>query len=106
MCNVGQKSNHRSRVEKVKISANPDKLITKFSLRSKKMNTHTFVFLSTNKKVTGIWNFEVGSRKSMETAKDIQFHLWNTAYIFTAVKYSFLYFHSCEIQLFENMHYI
>ena len=45
-----------------------------------------FVFLSTNKKVTGVWNSEVGSRKSMEKAEDIQFHLWNTTYIFTAVK--------------------
>ena len=44
------------------------------------------MFLSTNYKVTGIWNSEVGSRKSMEKAEDIQFHPWNTTYIFTAVK--------------------
>ena len=44
------------------------------------------MFLSTNKKVTGVWNSEVGSRKSMEKAEDIQFHPWNTTYIFTAVK--------------------
>ena len=44
------------------------------------------MFLSSNKKVTGVWNSEVGSRKSMEKAEDIQFHPWNTTYIFTAVK--------------------
>ena len=27
----------------------------------------------------------------MEKAEDIQFHLWNTTYIFTAVKYYFFY---------------
>ena len=32
----------------------------------------------------------------MEKAEDIQFHPWNTSYIFMAVKYSFLYFHGCE----------
>ena len=37
----------------------------------------------------------------MEKAEDIHFHLWNTTYIFTAVKYSFLCFHGCEIQLFK-----
>ena len=50
------------------------------------------MFLSTNKKVTGIWNFEVGSRKPMEKAEDIQFHPWNTTYIFTAVKIQLLIF--------------
>ena len=44
------------------------------------------MFLSISKKVTGVWNSEVGSRKSMEKAEDIQFHPWNTTYIFTAVK--------------------
>ena len=44
------------------------------------------MFSSTNKKVTCVWNSEVGSRKSMEKAEDIQFHPWNTTYIFTAVK--------------------
>ena len=44
------------------------------------------MFLSTSKKVTGVWNSEVGSRKSMEKAEDIQFHPWNTTHIFTAVK--------------------
>ena len=37
----------------------------------------------------------------MEKAEDIQFQPWNTTYIFTAVKYNFLYFHGCEIQLFK-----
>ena len=64
------------------------------------------MFLSTNKKNTGIWNSEMGSRKSMEKAEDIQFHRWNTTYIFMAVKYNFLYFHGCEIQLFLNMYYV
>ena len=27
----------------------------------------------------------------MEKAEDIQFHTWNTTYIFTAVKYDFFY---------------
>ena len=31
----------------------------------------------------------------MDKAEDIQFHLWNTTYIFTAVKYN-LYFHCSE----------
>ena len=63
-----------------------------------------FVFLPTNKKGIGTWKSEGGSRKSMEKAKDIQFHLWNTI------------FPSCEIQLFifsqlwnitfSNIHYI
>ena len=44
------------------------------------------MFLSTNKKVTGFWNSEVGSMKPREKAKDILFHPWNTTYIFTAVK--------------------
>ena len=50
------------------------------------------MFLSTNKKVTGVWNSEVGSRKSMEKTEDIQFHPWNTTYIFTAVKIQLLIF--------------
>ena len=34
----------------------------------------------------------------MEKAEDIEFHLWNTTYILTAVKYNFfLYFHSHEL---------
>ena len=73
------------------------------------------MFLSTNKKVTGVWNSEVGSSKSMEKAEDIQFHPWNTTYfhcsentafyIFTAVKYSF--FKICIIfnQYFSVFHY-
>ena len=44
------------------------------------------MFFSTNKKYTGVWNSEVGSRKSMEKAEDIKFHPWTTTYIFTAVK--------------------
>ena len=36
----------------------------------------------------------------MEKAEDIQFHPWNTTYIFTAVKSNLLYFHGCEKQLF------
>ena len=44
------------------------------------------MFLSTHKKVTGVWNSEVGSMKPREKAKDILFHPWNTTYIFTAVK--------------------
>ena len=83
----------RAGVEKVKISANPDNLITKMFLWSNLENEYPhFVFLSTNKKVTGVWNSEVGSRKSMEKAKDIQFHPWNTTYIYTAVKIQFLIF--------------
>ena len=72
------------------------------------MNTPHFVFLSTNKKVTGVWNSEVGSKKSMEKAEDIQFHLWisrlwNTNfYIFTAVKYSFFIY---ALYLINNILY-
>ena len=36
----------------------------------------------------------------MEKAEDIHLNPCNTTYIFTAVKYSFLYFHDCEIKLF------
>ena len=36
----------------------------------------------------------------MENAEDIQFHPSNATYVLTAVKYSFLYFHGYEIQLF------
>ena len=38
----------------------------------------------------------------MEKAEDIQFHPWNTTYIFTAVKYSFLYFHGCKYSFFKK----
>ena len=63
-------------VEIVKISANPDYLITKISLQS--TSGTNFVFLSTNKKVRGIGNSEVGSRKSMEKSENIM----HTTYIF------------------------
>ena len=55
-------------VEKVKILVNSDNMPCDLT---KKMNTHT---LSTNKTVTDDLNSEVGSRKSMEKAEDIQFH--------------------------------
>ena len=59
----------------VKISVNPDKLITKYCLGFNSENEYPhFLFLTTNKKVTSVRKFEVGSRKSMEKAEDIQFH--------------------------------
>ena len=79
MCNVGQSWNHRSRSRK---SEN-------FS-KSRQSNYHicpcdptwklipSLCVLSTNKKVTGIWNSVVGSRKSTEKAEGIQFLPWNT----------------------------
>ena len=61
----------------------------------------TFVLIGAlrvyNEKVVGVLKSEVGSRKSMEKAGDIQFRSWNTTfYIFTAMKYNFLNFHGCE----------
>ena len=38
----------------------------------------------------------------MDKTEDILFHPCNTTYIFTAVKYSFLYFYDCEIQFFSK----
>ena len=102
MCNAGQNWNHRSRSrESETFSKSRQIYYQKFPCDlTKKMITHTLCFLSTNKKATGVWNSEGGSRKSMEKAEDIQFRSWNTTYIFTAVKYNFLlYFHVCEIQL-------
>ena len=88
-----------ARVEKVRISANLDYFIKmKFPCDLiKTMNTPALCFcLLIIKKVIGVWKSEVGSGKLMEKAEDIQFDLWNTTYIFTAVKYN-LYFHCCEI---------
>ena len=59
-------------VEKLKFSANPNNLITFFFSWDLKNEYQHFVFLSTNKKVTSLWNSEVGSGKSMEKAEDIQ----------------------------------
>ena len=52
---MAQTETIRAGVEKVKISANPDNLITKISLRSYEENEYPhFVVLSTNKKTTGV----------------------------------------------------
>ena len=74
------------------------------------------MFLSTNKKVTGVWNSEVGSRKANGESRGhpispVKYNLYfhcseNTAfYIFTTVKYSF--FKICIIfnQYFSVFHY-
>ena len=97
--------------EEVKISANPDGFITKIFLWSNYENEYPhFVFLSTNKKVIGVWKSEEGSRKSIEKAEDIRLHLWNTPYIFlqprnttfifTAVKYNFFKYTLYLISIF------
>ena len=60
------------------------------------------MFLSTNKKVTGVWNSEVGSRKTNGESRGhpispVKYNLYfhcseKTAfYIFTTVKYSFFF---------------
>ena len=36
----------------------------------------------------------------MEKAEDIQFHPWNTTYIFTAVKYNFYIFTAVKYSFF------
>ena len=72
----------------------------------KRMNIPHFVILSTDKKIKGAWKSEVGSRKQMEKAENIQFHPWNTTYIFTAVKYHFFIFSQLwNITFFSNLHY-
>ena len=73
------------------------------------------MFLFTNKKVTGVWNSEMGSRKSMEKTEDtnftreinLYFHCSEniTFYILTAVKYSFLKICIILNQYFSVFHY-
>ena len=58
---------------------------------AKKMNTHTLCFCPLIRKLRVFENL-VGSKKSTEKAEDTQI---------SPVKYNFLYFHGCEIQLFQ-----
>ena len=55
------------------------------------------MFLSTNIKVTtGVWNSEVGSRKSMEKAEGNQLYPYKYKLYFYGFEIQlFLYFHSC-----------
>ena len=103
-------------VEKEKISANPDNFKPKFSLRSKKINTHTLCLCPLIRKLQAfeILKWAQGSQWRKQRTSDfthekqlIFSQLWNTSffYNFTAVKNSF--YKICIIfnQYFPVFHY-
>ena len=88
MYNDGQNWNHKSRSRK---SGNFSKS-WQFNNQNfpcdltKKMNTNTLCFCPLIRKLQAFEILKWALERQMEKAEDIQFHPWNTTYIFTAVK--------------------